>query len=943
MAEKHIKSFPNDLIQLHLSPDLANSIESIDQEDSTLLNLDWNADAILVIEFINTFGDTLIESLDSESNSSNNPQQDTESNSIENFQSILSNIESFRLGLENKNEKFRKEIKDLIVLLLKCSINNTNFSKLAISNNINTNINENEEDNDDAFMISKLNQLEINDQTYSEILRLYLKRSLNELLIRRSKFTFQIDCTKSLVDRLKLLTDALKIKQFDLLQPNLKANIMSFLCDELLNTSNFDFTENNNININNNNSDEEEEIESDVEMDDDRIGLVVNDLDKAIDDLNDLKHEKWQLDTKMRQVRTEKLNTIAQMNTEIQKISEKYKNEEQTDELKSKLDKEIEKEKEKYQKNLNQFEKNLNQIEKKRTNLRKTYEKASNKLRSGTHLGQDRYMRHYWMLANTGGILIESTKPKSSDLVSYAGPGSVYYSQDTQLLSDQNDEIDIENLMTDMLDRVEHNDIDKPTHEKYSHLIMKNESGDPYQIKLNIFHPDFLHLSFSQLEKLIKHEINFNVPQKISTKSYLNSNFWLCDNENLFKQLIQCLSKRGQREKLLSKSLTKLNEEYFTILNEQNSDSNVNKMFDKLSQFYKDFIQSKSTLTERLSKNESIKINSKKIDELNTKKEKTKLLKQIYSIEDKVFNANLQQPSHNFKKGENEDDDDLDDPFLIAKNRLLDLEKRIERRYLKYPFAPRKKLTLELDEKTSKLATDKIVDLIRKNQQKITQNIESVPKELERWRRLVQNSRTISQLSLYLIELNKYIAWDKSIMKVICQICNCDDNEDKLLLCDNCDSGNHTYCFKPVLKTIPDGDWYCYICIGKFLNGEKLCCVCGSNANDLHKCEKCAKIFHSQCMPNAKHFKTKSKWHCVNCQNMKNGKQVASNTKCETKVKNNKKQVAVTGKNIVSSKLGGKKRKLLNETNDSDLDSQKSVPLSKNKKKSNNNGLQEGN
>jgi hypothetical protein len=141
----------------------------------------------------------------------------------------------------------------------------------------------------------------------------------------------------------------------------------------------------------------------------------------------------------------------------------------------------------------------------------------------------------------------------------------------------------------------------------------------------------------------------------------------------------------------------------------------------------------------------------------------------------------------------------------MAKKRLIELEKRIERRYLKHPFAPRKKLAI-LNESNQSMDTSALVEAIRKNTQKIVQNIESVPKELERWRRLVQTAQSSAQLSLYFVELNKNIAWSKSIMKVICQICNCDDNEDKLLLCDNCDCGNHTYCFKPQLKHIPEGN-----------------------------------------------------------------------------------------------------------------------------------------
>ncbi len=101
----------------------------------------------------------------------------------------------------------------------------------------------------------------------------------------------------------------------------------------------------------------------------------------------------------------------------------------------------------------------------------------------------------------------------------------------------------------------------------------------------------------------------------------------------------------------------------------------------------------------------------------------------------------------------------------------------------------------------SRTISETLIELIEKNSKKIKQNMEYVPKELERWRRLVTHAKTTSQLALLINELYKVIAWNKSIMKVICQICNCDTNEDKLLLCDNCDCGNHTYCFKPQLKT----------------------------------------------------------------------------------------------------------------------------------------------
>lgn len=48
-----------------------------------------------------------------------------------------------------------------------------------------------------------------------------------------------------------------------------------------------------------------------------------------------------------------------------------------------------------------------------------------------------------------------------------------------------------------------------------------------------------------------------------------------------------------------------------------------------------------------------------------------------------------------------------------------------------------------------------------------------------------------------------------------CKTCsNCDnaDNEDQLLFCDDCDRSYHTYCLKPPLTTLPEGNWSCHLC-----------------------------------------------------------------------------------------------------------------------------------
>ena len=46
-----------------------------------------------------------------------------------------------------------------------------------------------------------------------------------------------------------------------------------------------------------------------------------------------------------------------------------------------------------------------------------------------------------------------------------------------------------------------------------------------------------------------------------------------------------------------------------------------------------------------------------------------------------------------------------------------------------------------------------------------------------------------------------------------CLVCNGSENEDKLLLCDLCNGGYHTYCLSPPMKKVTkDCEWHCQSC-----------------------------------------------------------------------------------------------------------------------------------
>jgi len=48
---------------------------------------------------------------------------------------------------------------------------------------------------------------------------------------------------------------------------------------------------------------------------------------------------------------------------------------------------------------------------------------------------------------------------------------------------------------------------------------------------------------------------------------------------------------------------------------------------------------------------------------------------------------------------------------------------------------------------------------------------------------------------------------------VKCEICGTDEQEGKLLLCDICSLGYHTFCLTPPLSAVPDDTWLCPVCL----------------------------------------------------------------------------------------------------------------------------------
>ncbi|XP_066519299.1 bromodomain adjacent to zinc finger domain protein 2B [Hoplias malabaricus] len=151
----------------------------------------------------------------------------------------------------------------------------------------------------------------------------------------------------------------------------------------------------------------------------------------------------------------------------------------------------------------------------------------------------------------------------------------------------------------------------------------------------------------------------------------------------------------------------------------------------------------------------------------------------------------------------------LSNPLDIAVSRLAELERHIERRYLRSPLGTTIQIRLD------NVGTVTVPAPAPSTSAGGEGGEEEIAPGMKLWRKALSEVRNSAQLAMCLHQLQKSIAWERSIMKVYCQICRKGDNEDLLLLCDGCDKGCHTYCHKPKISTIPEGDWYCPACISK--------------------------------------------------------------------------------------------------------------------------------
>uniref|UniRef100_A0A671KWF4 Bromodomain adjacent to zinc finger domain protein 2B-like n=1 Tax=Sinocyclocheilus anshuiensis TaxID=1608454 RepID=A0A671KWF4_9TELE len=278
---------------------------------------------------------------------------------------------------------------------------------------------------------------------------------------------------------------------------------------------------------------------------------------------------------------------------------------------------------------------------------------------------------------------------------------------------------------------------------------------------------------------------NHDHPQPLPIPENMLLGWWKVTDMEELKALVNALHSRGIRERALQKQLQKSME-----LITQTCNKNREVAVMEVSELDEGQV-SVETLQEWCVEEQAMETD-------------IALLQQVEELERKVTSASLQVKGWTYPEPQSEREDlvyyehkALPKPRPGAESQE---ERSSEKGLVRRPSNP-------LD-----IAVARLAELERHIERR---GEEEIAPGMKLWRKALSEVRSSSQLAMCLQQLQKSIAWERSIMKVYCQMCRKGDNEDLLLLCDGCDKGCHTYCHKPKITNIPEGDWYCPACISK--------------------------------------------------------------------------------------------------------------------------------
>ncbi|CAL4994852.1 unnamed protein product [Urochloa decumbens] len=125
------------------------------------------------------------------------------------------------------------------------------------------------------------------------------------------------------------------------------------------------------------------------------------------------------------------------------------------------------------------------------------------------------------------------------------------------------------------------------------------------------------------------------------------------------------------------------------------------------------------------------------------------------------------------------------------------------------------------------------------------------------------------------------IVYDDDV--VICGTCGSGHNSEKMLICDGCSGGCHTYCLHTIVAKVPNGPWFCPDCTPPVepletlpenipneatdLYDDVVCDTCGSSdhGDELLLCDGCDRGRHTFCARPIVAKVPNGPWFCPDC------------------------------------------------------------------------------
>ncbi|XP_030041890.1 tyrosine-protein kinase BAZ1B [Microcaecilia unicolor] len=136
---------------------------------------------------------------------------------------------------------------------------------------------------------------------------------------------------------------------------------------------------------------------------------------------------------------------------------------------------------------------------------------------------------------------------------------------------------------------------------------------------------------------------------------------------------------------------------------------------------------------------------------------------------------------------------------------VISLQASVIKKFLQGFMAPKQKKKKPQSDDSMAKAED--VD----EEKKIAEEAK-VASAVEKWKVAIREAQTFSRLHVLLGMLDACIKWDMSAENARCKVCRKKGEDDKLILCDECNKAFHLFCLRPALYDIPEGEWQCPAC-----------------------------------------------------------------------------------------------------------------------------------